>query len=101
MLFTPFCASLLLLLFTLFFDLRASRLLRSNTQTAAIRSVLTYWPLQVFIHLVVFYVIASTPVLHKKPTLGVRTTFRSIPGPFIPSFPPAPAHWKKKSVQHL
>lgn len=101
MLFIPFCASVILLLFTLFFDLRASRLLRSGGQTEAVRSVLTYWPLQVLIHLVVLYVVASTPVIHKKQTTGVRMTFRATPGPFIPSFPPAPAYWKKKSVQHL
>jgi hypothetical protein len=101
MLFIPFCASLLLLLFSLAFDLRASRLLRGGEQTDATKSVLTFWPLQVLIHLVVLYVVASTPVIHKKLVTGVRMTYRVAPGPFIPSFPPAPANWKKKSVEHL
>jgi hypothetical protein len=55
MLFTPFWASFLLLLFTLLFDLRVSRLLRRGTQTEATKRVLAFWPLQVFIHLVVLY----------------------------------------------
>lgn len=97
----PFWARLLLLLFTLFFDLQASRLLRSGVQTEATKGVLAFWPLQVLIHLVVLYVVASTPVIHKKPVTGVRMTFRATPGPFIPSFPPAPANWKKKRIEHL
>lgn len=101
MLFIPFCASLVLLLFTLFFDLRASRLLRTGAQTEATKAVLMFWPLQVLIHLVVLYVVASTPIIHKRPVTGVRITWRATPGPFIPSFPPVPANWKKNNVEHL
>lgn len=100
MAFTPFCASVLLLLFTLFFDLRAGRLLRRESHSRASKAVLTYWPLQVLIHVVVLYVVASTPV--KQKSLGqVRLSFRAAPGPFAPALPPLSVEWKKQRVEHL
>jgi hypothetical protein len=66
MLLIPFCICLLLLLIMLFFDLRTSRLLRRGMQTRATRAVLSLWPLQVFLHLVILYVVASSPLFHHK-----------------------------------
>jgi hypothetical protein len=103
MFFTPFCACLLLLLFTLLFDLRARRLLRNSTQTKATQSFLAYWPLQVFIHLSILYLVASTPVIHKRIAreAGLSFPFRVGPGPIVPSFPPVATDWKKHRVERL
>jgi hypothetical protein len=101
MFFIPFCACLLLLLFSLFFDLRAGRLLRQGSRTRTTRAVLVFWPLQVFIHLVVLYVVASSPILYKRPATGVRMSLRAVPGPFTPSFPPVATDWKKRRIEHL
>ena len=95
-----FCSGLLLIFFSLSFDLRTKCLLHQGMQTQATRTLLRYWPLQVLAHLVMFYVVASAPAVHKRP-LQVRAVVRGIPGPFIPSLPPIAVEWKKSRVEHL
>ena len=100
MLFFLFCAGLLLVLFSLLFDLRAKRLLHQGVQTPSMKILLKFWPLQVLIHLVMLYLIASAPLVHWRP-MQVRASVRAIPGPFIPSLPPVATEWKKRRVEHL
>ena len=95
-----FCSSLLLMLFSLSFDLRAKRLLHQGLQTETTRTLLRYWPLQILVHLVMFYLVASAPVVHKR-LVQVRAAVRAIPGPVIPSFPPVAIEGKKDRVEHL
>jgi hypothetical protein len=99
--FFLFCAGLLLLLFSLLFDLRAKRLLSLGVQTQETQAILKFWPLQVLLHLVLLYGIASTPIFPQRP-VQVKASFRTaVPRPFIPSFPPAATEWKKQRVEHL
>jgi hypothetical protein len=99
--FVLFCIGLFLLLFSLLFDLRAKRLLSLGVQTRETQAVLRFWPLQVLLHLVLLYGIASTPILPQRP-VRVKASFRTaVPRPFIPSFPPMATEWKKRRVEHI
>lgn len=101
MFFTPFCACLVLLLTTLFFDLRTSRLLRHGIQTRETKALRAFWPLQVFLHVILLYIIASVPLLHKEAVTKIHTSSRVAPGPLVPSLPPSSLTWKKSRVEHL
>jgi hypothetical protein len=97
---TPFCACLFLLLLLLVLDLRASWLLRRGIQTRTTKVLLALWPLQVLIHVVVLYIIASTPILPRRP-VQLSMSFRSAPAPLSPFFPPLAETWKKKRLERL
>ena len=100
MTFTPFCACLVLLLLLVLFDLRTSRLLRRGMKTRETKTLLTLWPLHVFIHVVLLYVVASAPLLHKGSTT-IHTSSRIAPGPFVPSIPPYAIDWRKNRIDRL
>ena len=100
MLLAPFCACLILLLMTLLFDLKTKRLLSGRMQTLGKKALLSLWPVQVFIHIALFYIVASAPLLHKG-HVTIRTSSRVAPGPFIPSIPPHVIDWRKMRVEHL
>ncbi|MGE0679920.1 MAG: hypothetical protein AB7P69_03275, partial [Candidatus Binatia bacterium] len=74
--FFLFCTGLLLLLFSLLFDLRAKRLLSLGVQTRETQAVLKFWPLQVLLHLVLLYGIASAPIFPQR-LVRVKASFRT------------------------
>lgn len=99
--FFLFCSGLLLMLLSLLFDLRVKRLLSLGVQTQETKSILRFWPLQVLLHLMMLYGIASTPIFFQRP-VQVKASFRKAgPRPFIPSLPPMATEWKKRRVEHL
>ena len=100
MLLAPFCACLILLLMTLLFDLKAKRLLSGRMQTRETKALLSLWSVQVLIHVSLFYIVASAPLLHNGP-VTIRTSSPVAPGPFIPSIPPHVIDWRKNRVEHL
>jgi hypothetical protein len=101
MLLTPFCVCLVLLLITILFDLRTSLLLRRGMQTRGTKAVRALWPLHVFIHVVLLYVVASAPLLHTGTVTEIHTSSRLVPGPFVPSIPPYSSNWKRNRIEHL
>jgi hypothetical protein len=95
-----FSICIIALLLTLLLDLRVSRVLRRGTKTRATKAALALWPLQVLLHIVVFFLVASTrPAPTFRPQ--VHMSRRYVPGPFFPSLPPS--HWegKKARVERL
>ncbi len=100
MLLAPFCACLILLLMTLLFDLKAKRLLSGRMQPRGKKALLSLWSVQVLIHVSLFYIVASAPLLHKG-SVTIRTSSSVTPGPFIPSIPPHVIDWRKNRVEYL
>ena len=98
--FFPFCFCLCLILLLLLIDLRTKRVLDKNQQTQSSKTSLKLWPLQVLMHLILLYLVSSTPVLHQRPR-PIQTSFRAVPGPLIPSIPPMTTEWKKKRIERL
>ena len=97
---TTFSLCLALLLLTLLLDLRVSRVLGQGMKTRGTRAVLALWPLQVLLHLVVFYFVASArPAVVLRPHITLSR--RTVPGPFSPAFPPLSFPGKKERVEHL
>lgn len=97
---TAFVLCTVSLVLTLLLDLRVSRILRQGTGTPATKLVLTLWPLQVLLHLIVFFLLASTrPPSVRGPQ--VRIARHSGPGPFLPSFPPSAFSAKKDRIRSL
>jgi hypothetical protein len=95
-----FSICILLLVFILIYDLWVSRTLRRGVQTATSKTLLALWPLQVLVHLVVFFLVASTRPA-RMPAPQVRLSGCEVPGPVSPSFPPHSLPGKKERLQHL
>ena len=57
-----FSTCLLLLLSLFLIDVWESRILRRGVDEPAAKQVLALWPLQVVLHLAVFYLVATTPL---------------------------------------
>jgi hypothetical protein len=101
MLFTPFCACLVLSLLTILFDLRTGRLLRRGMQTREKRSILAWWPLSIIAHVVLLYVVASAPLIHKGTVREMPALSQGVPGSTFPSAPRSSIEWKKSRVEYL
>jgi hypothetical protein len=97
-----FSCCVALLLVTLLCDLWVSRTLRRETKTPAVRALLRWWPLQVLLHVVVLFLVAST---HPAPVVGVvaRVVVRSLPRPLSPILPPLSLSIQKgrQRIEHL
>lgn len=100
MTFVTYSACIALLVVTLLCDLWVSRTLRRAAATPFTKSMQTWWPLHMLLHLAALFVIASTgpaPVLVPQ----VHLSRHNGPGPFSPSFPPQAFPGKKERVEHL
>jgi hypothetical protein len=97
-----FSCCVVLLLVTLLCDLWVSRTLRHGTKTPTVRALLRVWPLQVLLHVVVLFLVAS---LRPAPVVEVvaRAVVRSFPRPLSPVLPPLslPVQKEKQRPQHL
>jgi hypothetical protein len=97
-----FSGCVVLLLVTLLCDLWVSGTLRRGTKTPAVRALLRVWPLQVLLHVVVLFLVASA---RPAPVVSVvaRVVVRSLPRPLSPALPPLSLSVQngKQRVQHL
>jgi hypothetical protein len=97
-----FSCCVVLLFVTLLCDLWVSRTLRKGTKPPAVQLLLRLWPLQVLLHVVVLFLVAST---RPTPVVGVvaRVVVRSLPRPLSPPLPPVSLSVQKEKprIEHL